>query len=122
MTGKGGDAGPITRLIGMLGYNEICGMIKNGWQLYRDSVEKIPYAVHANQWIGYDDEESINEKIKFLKNKKLGGAMIWSIDTDDFHGHCSGKKYPLVKDISKQLNNGKLVLLVKRKHFFDKLF
>ncbi|OTF83884.1 mite allergen-like protein (Chitinase-like) [Euroglyphus maynei] len=103
--GKGGASGTITRTIGMLGYNEICTMIKQGWQLYRDEVERIPYAVHANQWIGYDDRESINEKLNLLMKKNLGGAMIWSIDTDDFVGNCVGIKYPLLRSISKKLNN-----------------
>ena len=103
--GKGGESGTITRTIGMLGYNEICTMIKQGWQLYRDEIERIPYAVHANQWIGYDDRESVNEKLNLLMAKHLGGAMVWSIDTDDFVGNCVGVKYPLLRSISKKLNN-----------------
>ncbi len=30
--------------------------------------------------------ESLKEKTKFLKAKSLGGAMFWSLDTDDFNG------------------------------------
>ncbi|CAG2121152.1 unnamed protein product, partial [Medioppia subpectinata] len=57
--GKGGQAGPITRLIGTLGYNEICQYLKSGYKVYRNDIQKIPYAVSGDQWIGFDDEQSI---------------------------------------------------------------
>lgn len=66
----------------------------------------IPYAVHADQWLGFDDAESIKTKLSFLIAKQLGGAMLWSIDTDDFGGYCGQGKFPLTRMISKQLNKG----------------
>lgn len=83
-------------------------MIKNGWQIHWNDVQQIPYATHASQWIGYDNVKSVQMKLNFLKEKKLGGGMIWSIDTDDFSGHCGEGKYPLLKTITKSLNNSKL--------------
>ena len=29
--------------------------------------------------------------------------MIWSIDTDDFHGFCSGKKFGIIATIAETL-------------------
>lgn len=109
VTGAGGNAGELTKTIGMLGYNEICAMIKNGWDLKRNDIQKIPYAVHANQWIGYDDEQSVADKVNYAISKKLGGGMVWSVDTDDFSGHCGKGKYPLLKTISRLLNHGQLI-------------
>lgn len=34
--------------------------------------------------------------------------MIWSLETDDFHGYCGEGKYPLLKVLSKNLNGSKL--------------
>lgn len=77
--------------------------------MHRDEAQKIPYAVCQNQWYGFDDEESIKEKVNFLKKKGLGGGMVWSIDTDDFKGLCGKGKYPLLKTISRELNGGSLL-------------
>lgn len=106
VVGKGGSPGPITRIIGMLGYNEICSMVKNGgWEEHWNETQQVPYATKGNQWVGYDNIKSVQKKVNFLLERKLGGGMIWSIDTDDFTGHCGDGKYPLLKTISRSLNN-----------------
>ena len=86
---------------------QICQYFKAGnWKVHREDAQKVPYAVNANQWIGFDDEQSLKEKVDFLKSKNLGGGMVWSIDTDDFRGLCGKGKYPLLKTISRELNGG----------------
>ncbi|CAO1336623.1 unnamed protein product, partial [Diamesa serratosioi] len=79
----GGTAGPFTRQAGMLGYNEIC---VNKWPRKWESQQKVPYAVKGNQWVGYDDVESVKLKCNYINQKNLGGAMFWSLETDDFLG------------------------------------
>lgn len=109
--GNGGLAGPLTRQEGMLGYQEICYMLKNGdWKLHRSEAQKVPFAVKGDQWLGYDNEESIAAKLELVFKHNIGGAMVWSIDTDDFTGTCNNVKYPLMKSIMKKLNKG-LVLI-----------
>ncbi len=82
--------------------------MKDGqWKVTREPIQKVPYAVKGNQWIGFDDVQSLKDKVAFLKSKGLGGGMVWSIDTDDFRGLCGHGKFPLLKTISGDLNGGK---------------
>ncbi|CAG2104302.1 unnamed protein product [Medioppia subpectinata] len=105
--GAGGDEGPYTRQVGILGYLEICDKFRTeSWSRYRDDTQKIPYAVKGNQWIGYDDQTSLTEKVNFLKSRGLGGACIWSIDTDDFNGVCGEGRFPLLTQINNALRGG----------------
>lgn len=83
-----GSAGIYTKTAGYLGYNEI---VMNGWSRKWQADQKVPYAFKGNQWVGYDDKESVTEKAKYIVKCDLGGCMFWSIETDDFrHG------YPLI--------------------------
>ncbi|XP_012137365.1 chitinase-3-like protein 1 [Megachile rotundata] len=97
-----GTAGPYTREAGMLGYNEICQYVKQGWTVRRSDADKTPYAFNGDQWVGYDDVESIAVKAAYINSKNLGGAMVWSIETDDFSGSC-GSQYPLLVALNKDL-------------------
>lgn len=101
-----GSAGAYTREAGMLGYNEICENFKQGgWNVKWDDTQKTPYAFKDRQWVGYDNEESIQVKGDYVNNKGLGGIMIWSIETDDFRGIC-GQDYPLLRKINAVVRPG----------------
>ncbi|KAL8951475.1 MAG: hypothetical protein Q9222_002552 [Ikaeria aurantiellina] len=39
-----------------------------------------------DQWIGYDDDETINAKVQAANSLCMGGTMIWSIDFDSGSG------------------------------------
>ncbi|EDS29905.1 chitotriosidase-1 [Culex quinquefasciatus] len=92
----GGNAGPYTFESGTLSYLEICERFKaGGYTKYWDDVQKVPYAVNGNQWISYDDVTSIELKIAYAKNKKLGGVMLWSLESDDDRNLCGGGLYTI---------------------------
>uniref|UniRef100_A0A8C4L789 Chitinase-3-like protein 1 n=1 Tax=Equus asinus TaxID=9793 RepID=A0A8C4L789_EQUAS len=98
-----GAAGPITKSSGFLAYYEIYQFLQ-GAKITRLQDQQVPYAVKGNQWVGYDDMKSVETKVQFLKNLNLGGAMIWSIDMDDFTGKsCSQGPYPLVQAVKRNL-------------------
>lgn len=63
----------------------------------------MPIAIADDQWIGFDDERSIREKMKYIIDNNYAGSMIWTIDMDDFHGECSGIKYPLISIMAEML-------------------
>lgn len=37
----------------------------------------------GDQWVAYDDKQTIDRKIKFATDNCLIGIMMWSIDQDD---------------------------------------
>lgn len=60
-----GEAGEYTKQPGMLAFNEICNKIRNQrWILNRDSYGATgPYAYSRDQWVGFDDVESVLRKV-----------------------------------------------------------
>lgn len=67
-----------------------------------DDEQKNPYKYQGNKWLGYDDEESIQNKIDYVKKENFGGVMMWSVNGDDVMGTC-GEKQVLLKKINKGL-------------------
>ena len=85
----------------MLGYNEIC---INKWPHTFEEKQKAFYASKGDQWVGYDDVESVKVKCEYINQKKLGGVMFSSIETDDFMGKGGKGKFPLIKTAHNTLN------------------
>lgn len=107
-----GFPGPFTKEKGFMGYNEICVQLKNstyGWKTHWDHDSKTPFAISDEKIIAYDDEISISQKVDFAIRKNIAGAMVWSLDTDDFHGDCSDesttgqRNFPLMRAINKAI-------------------
>jgi len=104
--GSAGKAGEFTRSGGFDSYYEICRFIqKDGYKVVRDPDNLIgPYAVKGNQWVGYDDVQSIRQKSEYVKKEGYGGGMIWALDLDDFNGcFCGQGRYPLLSEINRVL-------------------
>ena len=51
-----------------------------------EACHKAPYMVNKVKWVSYDNERSVKLKADFAFDMKLGGVMVWSIETDDFQG------------------------------------
>lgn len=102
-----GIGGPYTGESGNYGFNEICEMIRPS-PIYRrvwNEQQAVPYYYSQSQWIGYDDVESIQLKADFINENRLGGAMVWSIETDDFRNFCGLGPFPLLRKINSILGN-----------------
>lgn len=79
-------------------------MKTNRWVVRRDVEAGVPYAQLNRLWIGYDDATSVAMKAHYANQMGLAGAMIWSIETDDFRGIC-GAAFPLLRSIRSQLDS-----------------
>ncbi|XP_063306082.1 probable endochitinase [Pelobates fuscus] len=99
-----GPAGPFTRQPGLLSYYEICTFLKNGATNAWSFPEDVPYAYQESVWVGYDNVNSFHIKAEWLMKYNFGGAMVWSIDLDDFTGtFCNQGKFPLIKTLKSTL-------------------
>lgn len=95
-----GNAGEFTREAGVLSYYEICNTVKTqSWNVVHFP-DMGSYAYAGNQWVGYDDVEDFRLKSQFIKDKRLGGGMIWALDYDDFSNRCGCGTYPLLKTMN----------------------
>uniref|UniRef100_A0A8D3CH13 Acidic mammalian chitinase n=1 Tax=Scophthalmus maximus TaxID=52904 RepID=A0A8D3CH13_SCOMX len=89
-------AGVFTREAGFWSYYEICTFLQGASvELIQD--QKVPYAVKNSEWVGYDNKESFETKVRYLKDNSFGGAFVWALDLDDFDGQfCGQGRYVLI--------------------------
>lgn len=92
-----GFPGSYTRENGFMGYNEICEVLSNrssGFVKSWDPATEQGVAKYVDEEKGetkvvvFDSTRSVANKMRFAMKRSLGGAMVWSIDTDDFLGNC----------------------------------
>ncbi|CAF1273350.1 unnamed protein product [Didymodactylos carnosus] len=104
--GSGGVSSPYLGESGLLAYFEICRKeAKEGFKRYWHKQHQIPVSFKDGTWIGYDDPDSVRNKCKYVKREQFGGAMIWTLDMDDFHGNfCKkhGTKFPLISAMKEE--------------------
>ncbi|XP_019369834.1 PREDICTED: acidic mammalian chitinase-like [Gavialis gangeticus] len=101
-----GPAGPYTKQTGFLAYYEICicTFLKNGATQAWDTPQDVPYAYSSNEWLGYDNQKSFQIKVERLKQNNFAGAMVWTLDLDDFTGSfCGQGRYPLITTLKNGL-------------------
>ena len=83
-------AGPGSNGInGSLDFNDLSAnyIDKNGYTRYWIDAAQVPYLYNPSNgvFVTYEDAQSYDAKLAFLKEEHLAGAMFWDI-TDDAHG------------------------------------
>lgn len=69
-----------------LPYHQVLALSKNSnYQRFWDEAAEAPYLYSAKDstWITYEDEESLQGKMQFVKDHKLAGAMFWELSEDN---------------------------------------
>ncbi|XP_042877189.1 endochitinase-like [Penaeus japonicus] len=101
-----GQPGPILRSNGVLMYFEICYLLNStGWVRRWDSEGLVPFAYSGDQWVGYEDTESLKIKMTYIRDMGLLGVMNWAVNDDDFQNLCDSGSYPMMRTIHEGLNN-----------------
>lgn len=96
---------------GFIDYADVCTFLTSGdvTQVF-DRSTRSPYAFKNYDWVSFDDERSVAYKTEFITSKEFGGAMIWSLNSDDHKGLCyqSGDRFPLSNRIKNVLADDQL--------------
>lgn len=115
-------AGPQTKTPGILSWVEVCLALPNpsnvgktGDQAPLNQVadEKRKYGTfafrlpdaegHHGIWTSYENPETASIKAGYAKNRNLGGIALFDLTLDDFHGQCTGDKFPMLRAIKYRL-------------------
>ncbi|XP_055875224.1 oviduct-specific glycoprotein-like [Biomphalaria glabrata] len=102
-----GIAGNCTKEKGTLAYFEICDLLRNkGYTETLDYIGQQKYAYNGDQWVSYDDKQSLNIKMDYIDGFNLGGAMVWALSDDDFSGQfCGEGNYSILGYVTSRLSD-----------------
>lgn len=94
--GRGENGGYVT-------YSQACKYLKSNFTRVFYTQCQVPYMYKDKLWISYEDEQSINLKVDWIKSHGYSGIMVYSMNYDDYLGTCDGgkTKNPLLKIINK---------------------
>ncbi|OTB01251.1 glycoside hydrolase family 18 protein [Hypoxylon sp. CI-4A] len=76
--------GNCTGTPGVLSAAEIVQIIKDGATVTFDPEAAVKIVTwDKNQWVSWDDTETLKLKVEYANQRCLGGTMVWAIDLDD---------------------------------------
>lgn len=94
--------------LGSLGFVDYLGICKYMQEYSKEVVieteksAKVPYLYKGKEWVSFESQESVMEKAKLIKDYGLRGAMIYSLNSDDYLGVCQlhgNEKFPLSQSV-----------------------
>jgi len=66
-----------------------------------------PYMYQGKHWVSYDDEASVDVKVRYANHYGLKGAFVWEVDTDNFMGMYGKERYTILNAIARSIVAGK---------------
>ncbi|MCJ7841530.1 glycosyl hydrolase family 18 protein [Lederbergia sp. NSJ-179] len=102
---------------GSITYNRIVkdDLLNNGYKRFWDEGAKVPFLFNREEliFISHEDEQSIGLKAEYIRDRGLGGAMIWELSQD--HGNdLLASIYNVLKDPIPDKTVADLMELVKQ--------
>jgi chitinase len=95
---------------GFVNYPDICLFVNrhDNIVIKQDTDAKVPYLYRGREWVSYDSPASVALKADYIKRLGLGGAMIYSLNADDFGGVCHRERgaelrFPLLRSVTNTL-------------------
>ncbi|KAK4096330.1 glycoside hydrolase family 18 protein [Parathielavia hyrcaniae] len=80
----GARGGECTGTPGVLSAAEIVKIIEDGATVTSDQAAAVKIVTwDSDQWVSWDDAETLKVKQDFANQRCLGGTMVWAIDLDD---------------------------------------
>lgn len=106
----GAKPGLCTKTSGYLAYYEVQDILKKNpnIKVIHDKESAVKYfTFDTNQWISYDDKDTLKQKVEWANAAGFSGSLIWASDLDDFdfttHAALMGKdKLTLNSPLSKK--------------------
>ncbi|XP_064460053.1 chitinase-3-like protein 1 [Ornithodoros turicata] len=94
-----GNPGVFTKEPGLLGHFEIDQLLAHdlSWSRQFDRVSQCPYLVSGDQWVGFEDDVSLQSKSHLVLF--TGGIAVWDISMDDFRGSLGKPLLARARDI-----------------------
>ncbi|XP_024239961.1 chitinase-like protein 4 isoform X2 [Oncorhynchus tshawytscha] len=95
----------------------VCQYLKSGALVTFDKSKKLIQAHEYDHWLNFEYIHILREKMRALQHQELGGAMVWSLDLDDFTGTLCGKgRFPFTRLLKASLLRDKGPRHHKRHH------
>jgi len=89
-------------------FNEYCNKVqpKGEWVREWDEGMKVPYMYKGDEWLSYEDEESVKAKVDYVEKQGLAGVAVNNLAYDDFDGRCNlPNRFPIVRLVKKKMKN-----------------
>ncbi|XP_052247734.1 acidic mammalian chitinase-like isoform X2 [Dreissena polymorpha] len=74
-----------------------------------DQDAAVPYMYNGDQWVSYDDVDSLILKTEWILSNGFAGVMVYSLNADDYSGACRKGRFPLLNAIKATMNRTKTV-------------
>lgn len=85
-------------------YSDLCDFLNLNETVQKVDVQaKVPYAFNGYEWISFENEESVQQKARWIRRNHYGGAMLFSLNADDFRFRCSDQEFPLHRAVRREL-------------------